>query len=236
MSSVEPESFQASSHDADEWGQYRSLSSLAVVAFLLGVGSLLMFVSPLLMVVPLAAVATALLALKGIAASDGGLSGAKLAHWGLALAILCSVASYARVKFSDVLLQRQADRVARQWLALAADGNAESMLEMMSRGALEKLTPAVAPGQPMPFFGKILASALIRHDPVVLGMSKLQGGEGSLRLKLANVGLLKEDQLQASLRYVASNLKAEPVVCLLALKRLTSLAGNVWQVDSWALE
>ncbi len=236
MSSVEPESFQATSHDADEWGQYRSLSSLAVVAFVLGVGSLLMFVSPLLMVVPLAAVATALLALKGIAASDGGLSGAKLARWGLALAILCSVASYARVKFSDVLMQRQADRVARQWLTLAAEGNAESMLELMSKSAIEKLTPAVAPDQPMPFFGYILASALIRHDPLTLGLAELQSEDGSLRLKLADAGLLKGSPTQASLRYVANQSKAKPLTCLLALKRFASPAGSLWLVDSWALE
>jgi len=236
MSSLESESSTANDYDADEWGQYRSLSSLAVVAFLLGISSVLTFVSPLMVVVPLAAVATALLALKGIAASEGGLSGAKLARYGLVLAIVCGVAAFARVKVRDVLLQRQAASVARLWLSLAAEGDAESMLELMSREAVEKLSPAVEPGQPLPFFAKILSSALIRHDPLVLALSELQGGADPFRLKLEEANLFGGDRNLASLKYVASNTKAQTQGCLLVLKRFVSPTGNVWLVDSWSLE
>jgi len=237
-----PDDHGADGYNADEWGQYRSLSSLAVVALVLGVCSLLVFVSPLLMVVPLAAIATALLAIKKIAASDGGLSGAKLARCGLALAILCSAASYARVKLHDAMLQRQADRAAQQWLSLAAEGNVESMLELLSGAAIEKLTPASTPGQPMTFFDKTLASALLRHDSLLLGLSEL--GTSQMRLQLAEATISEDAKPQASLRYVvdsvgntvAGNSETEPLACSLVLQCQTFPEGNVWRVDSWTLE
>ncbi len=232
MSQTEPNSY-----DADEWGQYSSLSTLAVVAFVLGLCSAVMFASPLMVVVPLAAVATALVALKGIAASAGGLSGARLAYWGLALAIVFGVASVTRVKVREVILQRQADHVGRQWLSLAAEGRAEEMLQLMSRSAVEKLTPAVEPGQPMPFFAGILASALIRQEPLVVSLMELQeAGKGRYQLSDSSInaaGVLP----QAVFRYIAGSAGAEQKTCLMVLKRFR--APNLeamWMVDSWSLE
>ncbi len=228
---------ESNSYDADEWGQYRSLSVLAVVAFVLGLCSIVMFVGPLLVVVPLAAVATALLALKGIAASGGGLSGARLAWWGLALAIVFGVASFSRVKVRDILMQRQADRVGRQWLSMAAEGRAEDMLQLMTRGAVDKLTPAVAPGQPMPFFGGILASALVRQDPLILSLKELQAtGDSRLHLQDSSIDVAGNPP-QAVFRYVAGKSGSEQQSYLMVLKRYrASGLQAIWLIDSWKLE
>jgi len=236
MSSIETNAYEASSYDADQWGQYRSLSTLAVVAFVLGLCSAAMFAGPLLVVVPLAAVATALLALKGIAASEGGLSGARLAWWGLAFAIVFSVASFARVQVRDQILQRQADQLGQQWLALAAEGRAEDMLQLMTRTAAEKLTPAVEPGQAMSFFGGILASALIRQDPLVVSLMELrEGGENKLPIIDASIEIASKPP-RAVFRYAVS--KADPQqTCLMVLKRFQAPGQEaVWLVDSWLLE
>jgi len=229
---------ELNSYDADEWGQYRSLSTLAVVSFVLGLCSAVMFASPLMVVVPLAAVATALVALKGIAASAGGLSGARLAHWGLALAIVFGVASVSRAKVRDVILQKQADHVGQQWLSLAAEGRAEEMLQLMTRTAVEKLTPAVEPGQPMPFFAGILASALMRQEPLVVSLMELQetGKSNNYQLKDSSINVASKPP-QAVFRYIASNTGSEQKSCLMVLKRFRAAdSETMWMVDSWSLE
>jgi hypothetical protein len=66
--------------------QYRSLSALAVVAFLLGILSLLALLSPILWVVPLCAVAVGAIALRAIY-QDSQKSGERLAKIGLLLAL-----------------------------------------------------------------------------------------------------------------------------------------------------
>lgn len=237
MSSIETNDSDANSYDADEWGQYRSLSTLAVVAFVLGLCSAAMFAGPLLVVVPLAAVAAALLALKGISASEGGLSGARLAWWGLAFAIVFGVASFARVQVRDQILQRQADQVGQQWLALAAEGRAEDMLQLMTRAAAEKLTPAVEPGQTMPFFGGILASALIRQDPLVVSLMELrEQGENRLPILDASVEIASKPP-QAVFRYAVNKADSQHQTCLMVLKRFQAPNSEaIWLVDSWKLE
>ncbi len=228
---------QHESYDADELGQYRSLSTLSVVAFVLGLCSVLAFVSPLVLIVPLAAVAIALLALRGIVLSGGGLTGARLARTGLALAILFGVASLARVKARDYLLQRQAESVAREWLSLAAEGRAEDMLSMMTKSAATGLTLAVEPGEQMPFFGGILASALIRHDPLVAGLMQLRTDAGlELKLREADV-FAKSRPPQTAFRYTAGVAGTNQLDCMLVLNRYEApQQERIWLVDSWTLE
>jgi len=229
--------WDAGGRDADEWGQYRSLSTLAVVAFVLGICSLLTFASPLMLVVPLGAIATALLALKGISASAGNLSGAKLALFGLALAICFSAASFARVKLRDVILQRQADRVGRQWLSLAAEGRSEDMMQLMTKDAVDKLSPTDPAEQPMSFFGGVFANALMRQDPLVVGLTELAAAdEMHLRLKEASI-IAVANPPQAMFQYVAGRAESEQKDCTILLKRFPATElETVWLVDSWKLE
>ncbi len=236
MSFTENDSSLTSPHDADEWGQYRSLSTLSVIALLLGLCSALAFVSPLMFVVPLAAVAAALLAWKRIVSSDGNLSGSRLACAGLALAVLFASASLARVQFRDRIMRGQADSVAQQWLSFAAKGSAEQMLELMTKEASEKISPAAAPGQPTSFFGGMLASALLRQDPLVVGLKQQDGGVPRFRLQDAEV-VTESNPPQAVFRYLADTGAEAPQTCLLVLKRYrASKAEYTWLIDSWAVE
>jgi len=220
----------ADGYDADEWGQYRSLSTLAVVALALGLCSSLVLVSPLMMVVPLATVAIACLALKGIAASDGGLSGVRLAQCGLALAILFGVMSVARVQFRDQLLQSQVDQAARRWLSLAALGRPDKMLSLITPAAMQKLTPEGGPT----FFGSVLASALVRQDPLVVQVANLPSVEPA-HLRLAESGVSVAAQPpQALVRYTSID---EKFSCSLNLSRRVTASGDVnWLIDSWSLQ
>lgn len=100
-------------YNADELGPYQAISLMSVLALLLGlISSSATFLSPMLLVVPLLAVAVALLALAKINAPNSGLSGARLARAGLALAILFGVASCARLAVSNLLENRQAEDIA----------------------------------------------------------------------------------------------------------------------------
>jgi hypothetical protein len=234
----EADSADASGYDADEWGQYRSLSTLSVVAFVLGLCSIVTFASPLMLVFPLAAAATALLALQGISASEGSLSGARLARWGMALAIVFGVASYARVQIRDLLMQRQAERVARQWLDLAADGKAETMMDLMSRAAVEKVSPSEQASQPAPsFFSGMLASALLRQDPLVVGLSELRDA-GEIRFRLADSQVIAAAKPPKTfLRFTAASSGAEQRECTMELKRFRATEEQrIWLVDSWELK
>ncbi|MEM8945301.1 MAG: hypothetical protein AAGD11_08970 [Planctomycetota bacterium] len=225
-------------YDADELGQYRSLSSLAVVAFVFGLASVITFAAPLLVVVPLTAAALALLALRSIAASDGGLTGSRLALCGLALAIFFAVGAYARVGMRDSILQGQVDRTCRQWLDSASRGQVDQMIEMMTQKAAEKLNPPVAVGDPGSFFSGMLNSALMRQSPIIADVTRLRG-DGELRFRIEDTEIYATSKpAQAAMSYsVGSSSSKERLSCSIGLRRLLASGGRrVWMIDSWSVE
>lgn len=227
----------ATGYDADELGQYRSLSTMAVVAVVLGLCSVLMFASPLMVIFPLAAAAAAILALRSIATSDGGLTGSRLALVGLGLAILFATGSYARVKIRDGMLQQQVEDCCQQWLSLASQGRVDEMLQLMTTSAAEQLKPAEEVGPPGSFFGGMLASALMRQDPLIVAFSNLRE-QGELRFRTVDAEIYATaTPAQAVIDYSVSAGDAEPASCGIGLKRLRA-GGNewVWRIDSWALK
>lgn len=229
--------FSSDRYDADELGQYRSLSSMAVVSFLLGLCSFLMLASPVLVVVPLAAIAMALLAMRGIANSDGGLTGTRLALSGIGLAVLFGVAAYARVAVRDELMQQQVEQASEQWLGMAADGDVDAMLEFMTKPAADKLKPAVEVAQPGSIFGDMLNSALMRQDPLVVALTGLKEG-GALEFRVTDVQVFATSQpAQGLIKYVVANPNGDEIVCSMGLKRFkASQNTRVWLIDSWQLE
>lgn len=153
---------------ADELGQYRSMSTLAVAAFLLGLGSVLTFVTPMLVAIPLTAIAIAGLALAKIHSSGGSLTGSWLARAGLVLAIIFAVAAYAHVYVRDSLSIRHADVAAQKWLASVSAGRMEEALETMTPSALMKLRPpAGGRNVPPPPFDRDVAVEILRQDPLI---------------------------------------------------------------------
>jgi len=226
----------SSSYDADELGHYRSLCTLAVVALVLGICSVLAFASPLMLIVPLSAAATALLAMRSISASAGGLSGLRLAQLGLALAVFFAVASIVRIEARSWMLKRQAEQVGRQWLSLAAERRAEDMLEYMTKPAIDKVSPTDSQKQPLSFFGGMLSAALLRNDPLVTRLSELAGGDQlPLRVEEADVAVAG-NMPQAGFRFSVGDVEARQD-CVVALKRFKAPGDKtVWLVDTWKLE
>ncbi len=220
---------------ADELGQYRSLSTLALAAFVLGLLSPLVFVSALLVVVPLAAVATAWLALRKISSSLGGLSGAGLARCGLALAIFFSAAAATRVSFRNELFRRQADATAQQWLSLVSSGRTEEAASWMTNAALARLGPSPIPGQMPPPIDHNLAAVQLRQDPLIRLLVQQQVDLTFVRHRAVTASNSGGERVQCT--YKVTNAQAEPSLLTIAVRRFKDVGrGPVWLVEKWSAE
>lgn len=223
-------------YSADELGPYRSLSSLAVATLGLGLLSPLVFVSPLLVVVPLAAIAAGLLAGSRVAASGGNLSGAALARWGLALAIVCAVASVARDRIRDRLYQRQATDVARHWLQEVSAGNLESALRRMTPEATRKLRPTNVTPDIAQTFDEQLIAAMLNQDPLVEALAELRQ-RGDIRLNPAEFTMApRTGAPQIAITFAATANAAPPLQLVVVVVRSAyPKLGPSWRVDSWQI-
>ena len=111
-----PSSVAAS--DLPEVTDYKPVSLLAVLTFVLGIASCLALAGPVLFIIPSAALLVSILAFRSIAASDGMLIGRKLIIWGLVLAAFFSTTSIARTIARRELAVRDARQLARTFLTL----------------------------------------------------------------------------------------------------------------------
>ena len=136
-------------HPVDE-EKYSQLAPLAVIAFLLGIASLLAFIGPLFYLVPIAAAGVALVALGKISASEGTLSGARLAQLGIAVATVCLVASLVRGGVRDRMLKDQASETALRWLQMMAAGDVDSARALVTNDAAGQYVPRPEPNAPQP--------------------------------------------------------------------------------------
>jgi hypothetical protein len=118
-----------------EQTDYRSLSPLAVVGFVLGLSAPVAFLSPLLILVPLAGIVFSLAALRQIGASDGTVIGRPVAVVGLVLSTICAIAIPAEALAMRYLASRQARPVAMQWFDLLANNDPYSAVEMTNHPA-----------------------------------------------------------------------------------------------------
>lgn len=103
------------SFDPTEEIPYQALSGLAVVALLVGLLSWIAFLSPALVVVPLAGFLLSAVALTRIARQSPALIGRKVALAGLVLSLLFGIAAPAERSTYRWLLRREARQVAFQW-------------------------------------------------------------------------------------------------------------------------
>jgi hypothetical protein len=133
---------------ADEDAAYRTMSSLSIVGLVLGLAAPLTMFAPLLMVIPIAGVAVALLAIRRIALSEGTLIGRTAALIGLALSIASISAAFTRTELTQVILSRQARATAREWFDHLQAGQADQALLLMSlsRQSPPSTEPGEAPG------------------------------------------------------------------------------------------
>lgn len=137
----------ADEFDADEFdADYRSLSGSAVVALLVGLLSPVALLAPMLVVVPLVAIAVAAVALRSLAANREVLTGRPLALTGLALAVASLAMTTTRDAVRHRLLSAQAEQAARVWIEQTVAGQLDSSYLMtLDRGRRAMATnPAVA--------------------------------------------------------------------------------------------
>jgi hypothetical protein len=156
--------------DAEETTQYRSLSVLAIVSLVLGLASPLCFGAVLLMVIPLAGIATSILALRRIYTSDGALAGAWAAVAGLVLSSMFLVAPFTRVYVLRVVRTRQAQEFARSWIDTVRAGDTEHAFRLTIDSTRGSMPPE--PGQPPPketpydrFVAQPIVKALVAAGP-----------------------------------------------------------------------
>ncbi len=221
------------SYESDELGRYTSLSSLAVCALLLGLASPVALFAPLLAVVPTAGILCALFALVRINTSAGGLSGKKLAYWGLALSVLCVVAAPMRVQMRDSVYGRQADAAARQWLELVSKNQTETALNQLSGNARMGISgPPPAEGPPPVVAPEILAVKLSQDGLV----SKLQEEAKHGDLEFATRTVACESTGPTPRAVVAYQTVKPDDSMSLNVVLLLSTAQKTWLIDSWKLE
>jgi hypothetical protein len=124
--------------ESEQLLQYRSISSLAVVALLFGLASPLALVNPLLLAVPLAAVILALFALRQIAANEEVLSGRNLALVAVFLGVTFLFFTPVRLATRYEILKGHARELAEAFLDLLQKGQ---LYEAHQLAQLKYVTP-----------------------------------------------------------------------------------------------
>lgn len=221
------------SFEAEELGNYRSLSSLAVCAFLLGIASLVALLAPLMVAIPIAGVVVALFALARISNSAGALSGRGLALAGLALAIACAVASPLRIQVRDKLYSGQADEAGRQWLTALSRGEIDSSLNQITGNAKGGLMgPPSHDGQSPKYVTETAVTAL--GNDVLVAKLREEAQHGELKFVTKSLAC---DASGATPRAAATYQTTEPDDSLtMSVVLLRSSADGTWLIDSWHLE
>lgn len=120
-----------------ELPQYRALSGIAVVGFLLGLASAVSIIHVGLSFVGVLAAICCATALARISRAPSEMSGRRLAVAGLALAVFWTVAGSARHVTNRYLLDTQSRAFALQWFEYLKKGEPEKALEM-SNSALAR--------------------------------------------------------------------------------------------------
>jgi hypothetical protein len=222
--------------------EFQSLSGAAALALALGLASPAALATPLLVIVPVAAILAALLAFAKIRTSAGGLTGASLARWGLALGVACLAATIVRAPVRDALMHRQASQAGREWLDLVAAGRRRDALLIMSGTALSALAPPPAsPEAPPPkpedveaiMLEKLRANKTAQRlaelkPPLAIAATPAVGDWPAFDGKRT---LMMED-------YTISSASGETCRVQVRLARTVEqeATGTPWRVDSWQLQ
>lgn len=139
----------ASTDEAEALAEYRSVSLLALVGFVMGLASPLVFLADLLLALPLFGAAISGLALVKIRASDGQLVGRSLALIGLVLSVVSVGAMKSHSGSVGYLLSRQARPAAEQWIGHVVAGELEKAFSLTSASERAKTpSPKGPPGMP----------------------------------------------------------------------------------------
>jgi len=109
--------------------EYKALSLWAVVSLVLGAFSFLAVFHPLVWIVPLSAVGSAVCSLRSVGRRDAGVTGRRLALAGLALGVLFGTAAPARQITRNWIISSRARAFTTAWLRLVLAGEREAAFE-----------------------------------------------------------------------------------------------------------
>lgn len=159
---------------AQEIPDYQSVSTLAVISFLLGLASVLALAAPILLAIPVAAAGTALVALGGIRRSAGRVVGERIARWGLLAAAVFGVCAVVREPVRNMVLDRQSVEAVEQWVSLLADAQYQESFNRLSPAGVSKFRPSVEPGAapPPPPESREYMLQSIKEDALVQRLAK----------------------------------------------------------------
>jgi hypothetical protein len=219
---------------------YQSLSPLAALALVLGLASPAALIAPILLIVPAAAIGAGLLALAKIRNSDGVLSGAAFARWGIALGLACAAAALVRGPVRDALLRRQMASAASQWFTLLAGQQIEESLQLLGGAATQSLgPPAPAPGNDPPSAEETRAVVLqnMRNDQLASRLAEL----GTPLRVAAEAVPGEEPTYDAGRTYLLSHFdlrsadgdKSLRAEVRMARSEFYEADGRPWRVESW---
>jgi hypothetical protein len=236
MSSGDETRFAA--NRAVEAAEYQSLCALAVIALALGMASVAVLATPLLLIVPVAAVGAGFVALRKIGASDGVLAGSAAARWGIGLAIACVATMLVRDGVRDELMKRQTTELARRWFSLLAEEKIDEALALLSGEAANSLVPPPATPESPPIpadQAKEIADNRLRNDPLT---KYLQAGDGGA----VTVGSLSAPSFDGPRTYIDGDftisrqggLHRHATLQLVRIKGY-ELEGTPWRINRWEL-
>lgn len=227
---------------ADELGQYKSLSLWAVFALILGLLSLLVFVSPMLMIFPLATLGAASLALLKISNSEENLTGKNLARVGLALAVVATTAAYAKTRTAQYLYDGQIESVVRPWLEAAAASDFKQLRKPLTLATLAKLESEGEKEELIPAFAKDNLEIALEEDEVFKAIQKLTTPERFPEVVEYDFAMTECDVVgsanppQAGCIYEATNSRDDSLRLLFKLYKTSK--GNQpesWLIHEWSI-
>ncbi len=231
-----------SDYSADELGQYRSLETLTILAFALGLLSPLVLISPLLVFVPFAAAGAGCLSLLKIRAAEGNLTGSRFAYCGVALAIIFGVATLARAQITHVFYQQQIHAVVEPWLENVCQARYGEALNLMSPPAVTKLRAQASALSEVMFFQKRLTAQELALD---ISLRLLTGMAESKKIPAVVVVHFEQmdsqvtdysDGKRADCIYEIANNRGEKIRMAIKLVRLSNASqAPHWRIDQWQL-
>ena len=243
MIQVQTNDTSDSTYFADELGQYQSLSSTSVAALVLGLLSPLVLITPILIIIPLAACGFALLSLSRISSSEGNLSGAGLAYCGLALALVFGIASFTRNALRDSLYQEQLTSAIEPWLESVSQAQFDEAKQHMTLRSVEKFAGNLPVLAVVPIYRDKLLVEAFAQDPAITRISDFAQPPNSVLAEDLSFSLLAytldekgASYTQAKCLCQLQNLRDQKLALRVELVRsANSEPPFAWLVDSWEM-
>ena len=208
---------------ADEFGaEYRSLSTMAVVALLLGLASTAVFAAPVLLILPVVALMVSVVALRAIAAKPDVLTGRTLAVIGLLLATVSLAGSLTRDSLYARWMSHQARPAAEAWIDLVAAGDVDGSFYLTMGAGDRELYRRATQGEADPKVAGQMQQTKEAYDtdPAVERLSKLGSGVQARWVSDGPMKQVRPRQVRLLLNYVVTSAAGETCRVALLMERL----------------